>query len=60
MIQEKVNNARQAGMTDIKSINMVKKDNFMHIFKFPEDVYDSAWAQATGEEDPGISGNTSD
>ena len=60
MIQEKVNSARQSGITDIKSINMVKKDNFMHIFNFPEDVYDSAWAQATGEEDPGSSGNISD
>ena len=28
----------------------------MHVFNFPEDVYDSAWAQATGEEDPGSSG----
>ena len=59
MIQEKVNSARQAGVTDIKSINAVKKDNFMHVFNFPEDVYDSAWAQATGEEDPGSSGNIS-
>ena len=48
MIQEKVNNARQAGITDIKIVNTVEKDNFMHIFNFPEDVYDSAWAQATG------------
>ena len=60
MIQEKVNNARQAGITDIKNINAVKKDNFMHVCNFPEDVYDSAWAQATGEEDPGSSENTSD
>ena len=60
MIQKKVNNARQAGVTDIKSVNAVKKDNFMHVFNFSEDVYDSAWAQATGEEDPGASGNISD
>ena len=60
MIQGKVNNARQAGVTDIKTINAVKKDNLMHVFNFPEDVYDSAWAQATGEEDPGSSGKTSD
>ena len=60
MIQEKVNNTRQAGVTDIKTINAVEKDNFMHVFNFPEDMYDSAWAQATGEEDPGSSGNTSD
>ena len=59
MIQEKVDSARQAGVTDIKSVNAVKNDNFMGIFNFP-DVYDSAWAQATGEEDPGSSGNTSD
>ena len=31
----------------------------MHVFNFPEDVYDSAWAQARGEEDPGSSGNIS-
>ena len=60
MIQEKVNNARQAGVTDIKTVNAVKKDNFMCVFNFPEDMYDSAWAQATGEEDPGSSGDTSD
>ena len=60
MIQEKVNNARQAGVTDIKTVNAVKKDNFMCVFNFPKDVYDSAWAQATGEEDPGSSGDTSD
>ena len=54
MIQEKVNSARQSGITDIKTVNAVEKDNFMCIFNFPEDVYDSAWAQATGEEDPGI------
>ena len=60
MIQEKVNSARQSGITDIKSVNAVEKDNFMHVFNFPEDVYDSAWAQATGEEDPGSSGNISD
>ena len=59
MIQEKVNSARQAGVTDIKTINAVEKDNFMRVFNFPEDVYDSAWAQATGEEDPGSSGDTS-
>ena len=41
MIQEKVNSARQSGITDIKTV-----------FNFPEDAYDSAWAQATGEEDP--------
>ena len=60
MIQEKVDSARQSGITDIKSVNAVEKDNFMCIFNFPEDVYDSAWAQATGEEDPGSSGNISD
>ena len=60
MIQEKVDSARQSGITDIKSVNAVKKDNFMHVFNFPEDMYDSAWAQATGEEDPGSSGNLSD
>ena len=60
MIQEKVNSARQSGITDIKTVNAVEKDNFMHIFNFPEDVYDSAWAQATGEEDPGSSENLSD
>ena len=60
MIQEKVNSVRQAGVTDIKSINAVKKDNFMRVINFPEDVYDSAWAQVTGEEDPGSSGNISD
>ena len=60
LTQEKVDNARQSGITDIKSVNAVKKDNFMWIFNFPEDVYASAWAQATGEEDPGSSGNISD
>ena len=60
MIQEKVDNTTQAGVTDIKSVNTVEKDNFMRVFNFPEDVYDSAWAQVTGEEDPGASGNISD
>ena len=57
---EKVNSTKQAGVTDIKSVNAVEKDNFMCGFNFPEDVYDSAWAQVTGEEDPGSSGNISD
>ena len=60
MIQEKADNARQAGVTDIKTINTVEKDNFMCVFNFPEDIYHSAWVQATGEEDPGSSGDTSD
>ena len=60
MIQEKVDSARQAGVTDIKTINAVEKYNFMCVFNFLEDVYDSAWAQATGVEDPGSSGDTSD
>ena len=60
MIQEKVNCARQSGITDIKTVNAVEKDNFMCIFNFPEDVYDLAWAQATREEDPGSPGNISD
>ena len=60
MIQGKVNSVTQSGITDIKSVNAVKKDNFMCVFNFPEDVYDLAWAQATGEEDPGSSGNISD
>ena len=59
MIQEKVDNARQAGVTDIKTVNTVEKDNFMCVFNFPEDVYDAAWAQEKGEEDPGSSGDTS-
>ena len=49
MIQEKVDSARQVGVTNIKTINAVEKDNFMCVSNFPEDVYDSAWAQATGE-----------
>ena len=60
MIQEKVNSARQLGITDIKTVNAIEKDNFMCIFNFAEDVYDSAWAQATGEEDPGSSGHIPD
>ena len=44
IIQEKVDSARQSGITDIKTVNAVKKDNFMCIFNFPEDVYNSAWA----------------
>ena len=60
MIQVKVDSTRQLGITDIKTVNAVEKDNFMHVFNFPEDVYDSAWAQATGEEDPGASENLSD
>ena len=32
----------------------------MRVFNFPEDVYDLAWAQTTGEEDPGSSGNICD
>ena len=60
MIQEKVNNAKRLGITDIKSVNAVEKDNFMCVFNFPEDVYDSAWAQATGEEDPASSGDLLD
>ena len=60
MIQEKVNNARQSGVTDIKTVNAVEKDNFMHVFNFPENVYDSAWAQATGEEELGSPSNSSD
>ena len=60
MIQKEVNSARQLGITDIKSVNAVEKDNFMCVFNFPEDVYDSAWAQTTGEEDPASSGNLLD
>ena len=59
MIQAKVDSTRQAGVTDIKTINAVEKDNFMRVFNFPEDMYDSAWAQATGEEEPASSGDTS-
>ena len=59
MIQEKVDSARQLGITDIKSVNAIEKENFMHVFNFPEDVYDSPLAQARGEEDPGSSGNIS-
>ena len=56
----KVDSARQSGITDIKSVNAVKKDNFMHVFNFPKDMYDSAADQANGEEDPGSSGNIFD
>ena len=52
IIQEKVNSTRQSGIMDIKIVNIVEKDNFVYVFNFPEDVYDSAWAQAMGEEDP--------
>ena len=60
MIQEKVDSTRQAGVTNIKTINAVEKDNFMRVFNLPEEVYNSTWAQATGEEDPASSGDTSD
>ena len=60
MIQEKVNSTRQSGIMDIKTVNVVEKDNFMHVFNFPEDMYDSPWAQAMGEEDPRTAGNLSD
>ena len=32
MIQEKVNNARQSCITDIKTVNTVEKDNFKCVF----------------------------
>ena len=60
MIKQKVDSARQSGITDIKTVNAVEKDNFMCIFNFPKDVYDSAWAQTREEEDPASSGNISD
>ena len=60
MIQEKVDSTRQSGIMDIKTVNAVEIDNFMHIFNFPEHVYDLAWTQATGGEDPESSGNLSD
>ena len=43
----------------ISRLNIVEKDNFVHIFNFPENVYDSAWAQATGEEELGSPSNSS-
>ena len=39
MIQEKVNSTRQAGVTNIKTVNAVEKNNFMRVFNFSEDVY---------------------
>ena len=36
MIQEKVDSTRQAGVTDIKTINAFEKDNFMRVFNFPK------------------------
>ena len=60
IIQEKVNNARLSGVTDIKTVNAVEKDNFMCVFNFPENVYDGAWAQATGEEELGSPSNPTD
>ena len=54
MIQEKVYSARQSGITDIKSVNAVKKDNCMHVFNFPEDVYDSAWTPGYRRRGPWI------
>ena len=32
MIQEKVDSTRQLGIMDIKTVNAVVKDNFMHSF----------------------------
>ena len=45
MIQEKVDSTRQSGVMDIKTVNAVEKDNFMCVFNFPEDVYDSPWVR---------------
>ena len=39
---------------------LMEKDNFMHVFNFPENMYDSAWAQATGEEELGSPSNHTD
>ena len=50
---------KQVLLTSKPSMLSKRTISFMS-FNFPEDVYDSAWAQATGEEGSGSSGDTSD
>ena len=61
MIQEKVDSTRQLGITDIKTVNAVEKDNFMCMFSiFKRMCMIQHGLRLLGEEDPGSSGNLSD
>ena len=60
LLSEKVEQAKQSGATDAKTINTIECENFCIFFKIPEQLYDAAFTQVVGESTPKILGNDTD
>ena len=63
LLQEKVGQVKKAGADNTKTIPrqsmLLRKDDFIHFFNIPENIYDAAICQINGEVPPKIMGNSS-
>ena len=60
LLHEKVEQAKRLGSNNIKTVNAVECENFINLFKIPEQYYDGAYTQVIRETTPKILGNDSD
>ena len=59
LLHEWVEQAKRSGSNHIKMVNAVEPENFINIFKVPEQLYDAAYTQVIREATPEILGNDS-
>ena len=59
-LSAKVEQAKQSGATDAKTINTIEHENSCNFFKIPEQMYGAAFTKVVGKSTPKILGNDID
>ena len=57
LLHDKVEQAKKAGPENTKMVNVVECESFINFFNIPEQMYDTAMEQITGEATPKSLGN---
>ena len=57
LLSEKIEQAKQSGDVNTKTVNAIEHESFCNFFKIPEQLYTAAFTQVVGKLTPKISGN---
>ena len=60
LLTKKIEQAKQAGDPNAKTINAIECESFCNFFKIPEQLSDASFTQIVAESTPEISGNDTD
>ena len=60
LLSETIEQAKQSGDANTKTINTIEHEHFWNFFKIPEQLYDAAFTQVISELTPKTLGNDTD